>query len=109
MTLAVDRAVKPQHKQTKDWGYTRTCFSGTMCPVVGRVSMDGITIKLPDEVKECREFHVIKDDFNMANSAFAIAKQTNTIPYEVCTNLDRRLPRVYIADGQIKLFNDDKE
>lgn len=83
-----------------------TTMNGTVCPVVGRVSMDGITIKLPDEVKECREFHVIKDDFNMANSALAIAKQTNTIPYEVCTNLDRRLPRVYIADGQIELFND---
>ena len=67
--------------------------------------MDGITIKLPDEVKECREFYVMTDDFNMTNSAVAISKQTNTIPYEVCTNLDRRLPRIYIADTKIVTFN----
>lgn len=82
-----------------------TTLDGVVCPVVGRVSMDGITIKLPDEVKECREFYVMTDDFNMTNSAVAISKQTNTIPYEVCTNLDRRLPRIYIADTKIVTFN----
>ena len=72
------------------------------CPVVGIVSMDGITVKLPDEAKECREFYVIKDDFNMINSAVAVSKLTNTIPYEVCTNFDRRLPRLYLIDGKIQ-------
>lgn len=68
--------------------------------------MDGITIKLPDDVKDCRDFYVIKDDFNPTNSGVAVAKLTNTIPYEVCTNLDRRLPRIYIADGKVKVFDD---
>ena len=63
--------------------------------------MDGITVKLPDEAKDCREFYVMKDDFNTLNSPVAISKGTNTIPYEVCTNLDRRLPRIYLVNGNV--------
>ena len=66
--------------------------------------MDGITVQIPEEAKECKEFYVMKDDYNMINSAVGIAKLTNTIPYEVCTNLDRRLPRIYQADGKIQTF-----
>ena len=79
-------------------------FLGVVCPVVGRISMDAITVRLPEEARECREFFMIKDDFNQVNSAVGIANLTNTIPYEICTNLDRRLPRIYKADEKIQTF-----
>jgi len=61
--------------------------------------MDAITVKLPEAAKECREFILMSADFNDANSSLAMAKLENTIPYEVCTNFSRRVPRLYFYDG----------
>ena len=63
--------------------------------------MDAITVKLPDNDKECREFYVIKDDFNDVNSSLAISRIAQTIPYEVCTNLNQRVPRLYETNGKV--------
>ncbi|XP_045213701.2 alanine racemase-like [Mercenaria mercenaria] len=79
-------------------GYVST-LDGVVCPVVGRVSMDAITVKLPEEAKECREFILLASDFNDLNSAVAISKIQNTIPYEVCTNIANRVPRLYEFSG----------
>ncbi|KAH3863269.1 alanine racemase-like [Dreissena polymorpha] len=76
-------------------------LDGTLCPVVGRVSMDAITIRLPAEAISCREFCLMPSDFNENNSSVAFARYQNTIPYEVCTNLSRRMPRLYVEDGSV--------
>ena len=75
---------------------------GVKCPVVGRVSMDAITIKVPEEAKDCQEFQAIADDFNEFNSVTAISRLTNTLPMEVLGRLDSRIPRLFIVDGQLK-------
>ncbi|KAL4239637.1 hypothetical protein ACF0H5_000446 [Mactra antiquata] len=71
-----------------------TTLNGTPCSVVGRISMDAITVKLPDDVNES-EFCVISADLNDCNSVVEISRKQNTIPYEVCTNINKRVPRVY--------------
>lgn len=75
---------------------------GVECPVVGRVSMDAITIKIPEEAKGCEEFQAITDTFNDINSVVAISRLTNTLPMEVLGRLDSRIPRLFIVDGEIK-------
>ena len=75
-------------------------FAGDVCPVVGRISMDGITIKIHDDVTECQELYVMKDDFNSTNSIISLAKLRNSIPCETCTNFGTRLPRLYIQGGR---------
>jgi alanine racemase len=70
---------------------------GTRCPVVGNVSMDLTTIDvtsvpgaaLGDEVLLLGEQ---RDD---ALDARDLARATGTIPYEVLTNVSRRVPRIY--------------
>lgn len=80
-------------------GYVTT-LDGVPCPVVGRISMDAITIKLPEEVKDCQEFLLMTSDFSDTNSCVAISKIQNTIPYEVCTNISSRVPRLYEIGGE---------
>ena len=63
--------------------------------------MDAITVKLPEEATECREFVLMASNFNDVNSALAISKIQNTIPYEVCTNIATRVPRLYEINGEI--------
>ena len=63
--------------------------------------MDAITIKIPEEAKDCREFHAITDGFNDINSVTAISRLTNTLPMEVLGRLDSRIPRLFIVDGEM--------
>ncbi len=67
--------------------------------------MDGITVKLPEAARHCRHLCVMADDFHSVNSAVAMARIMNTIPYEVCTNLSARIPRLYVEDGVVKPFD----
>lgn len=65
--------------------------------IVGRVSMDLITIDLSN-IKNTkslinREFEIIGSKYTINN----IAKTINTIPYEILTNLGKRYQRRYIS------------
>ena len=74
---------------------------GKVCPVIGRVCMDCITIKVPEDANECREFCLMSPDFNDVNSGLAMARVQKTIPYEVCTNVSIRVPRLYSVDDKV--------
>jgi len=69
------------------------------CPLVGRVSMDEITVRI-DHLKETvtldTVFDVITPDLDPMTSLTGIAKMTGTINYEVATSMALRLPRIYI-------------
>jgi alanine racemase len=89
-------------------GYPRACSSpahagaasvwvkGQFAPVVGRVSMDMITVDVTDvagqiecgDMVELMGAHVTVDD---------IARWAGTIPYEILTRLGSRYPRLYSA------------
>ncbi|MEM7434863.1 MAG: alanine racemase [Myxococcota bacterium] len=73
---------------------------GRRCPVVGNVSMDLTTVDVsavPD-VALGDEILLLGSQGPESLDARDLARTTGTIPYEVLTNVSRRVPRVYL-DG----------
>ena len=71
---------------------------GVRRPVVGAVSMDGITVDLGDldDVTYADEFVLIGEQMQARIDADEVAAQRRTINYEVTTALRDRLPRVHL-------------
>jgi len=69
------------------------------CPVVGRISMDQITVKLPGPVGLDTVFEVTTADFDPTSSLWGWAELTGTVSYEPAVRLAARLPRVYLRGG----------
>ncbi|MGF1634873.1 MAG: alanine racemase [Phycisphaerae bacterium] len=69
---------------------------GKPCPVVGRVSMDLITINLTDcpEASITDTVTLLDNDPASPAGVYAMAKACDTIPYEITTRLGQRAPRV---------------
>ena len=81
-------------------------FSGELCPIVGRVSMDSITIRLPEAPNEDEVFQIISDNFDNKTSAVGLARILEAAVYEMPGNWSTRLSRVYIKNGSIvKIYN----
>jgi len=70
-----------------------------VCPVVGRVSMDQITVRIPAPVGLDQVFEVITPDFDPTSSLWGWAELTGTVSYETAVRLAARLPRVYLREG----------
>ncbi|GIW34344.1 alanine racemase [Meiothermus sp.] len=70
-----------------------------ICPVVGRVSMDQITVRVPAPVGLDQVFEVATPDFSPTSSLWGWAELTGTVSYEPAVRLSPRLPRVYLRDG----------
>jgi len=73
---------------------------GVRCPIVGAVSMDGITVDLGDlhDVTYADEFVLIGEQMRGRIDADEVAAQRRTINYEVTTALRDRLPRVHLLE-----------
>jgi alanine racemase len=71
---------------------------GVRRPLVGAVSMDGITVDLGDlhDVTYADEFVLIGAQMNARIDADEVAAERRTINYEVTTALRDRLPRVHL-------------
>jgi alanine racemase len=74
----------------------RVLVRGRPAPIVGAVSMDGLTVDLGqiDEVTYDDEFVLIGEQMGASISADEVAAERRTINYEVTTALRRRLPRL---------------
>jgi len=76
-------------------GPAEVLIAGKRCPVVGRVSMDMITIDVTDittgEVSRGTEAVLLGDEISVDDWA----RWTGTIPYEILTSLGRRYAKVY--------------
>jgi alanine racemase len=72
---------------------------GRRVPVVGTVSMDGITVDVGeiDDVTYDDEFVLVGEQDGARISADEVAAERRTINYEVTTALRRRLPRRHIG------------
>jgi alanine racemase len=72
---------------------------GRPAPIVGAVSMDGLTVDLGqiDEVTYEDEFVLIGEQSGARISAEDIAAERRTINYEVTTALRGRLPRLHLG------------
>ncbi len=82
-------------------GYTRdmqdfyVLVDGHYCPVVGRVSMDQITVRLPKLYPIGTRVTLLGKDGANQITATDIAEYRQTINYEVLCLLSDRIPRVY--------------
>jgi alanine racemase len=72
---------------------------GKKYPVVGRISMDQIVINIEwDSAYNDDEVILIGESGAEAITCEDLAEWAGTIPYEVLTNINTRVPRVYIGD-----------
>ena len=76
--------------------------TGELCDIVGRVSMDSITVRLPEEPSPDEVFALITDDFDPKTSAVGLARTLGAAVYEVPGNWSTRLPRVAVSGGKVK-------
>ena len=65
------------------------------CPIVGRVCMDQLMVKLPCEMAVGSKVILISNDPDAPNSIKKAADYVDSIHYEVACLLDDRLPRIY--------------
>ena len=76
---------------------------GQRCPVVGRVSMDQITVDLTEVhgVREGDEVMLLGRQGDNEITAEEIAAHAETITYELFTGLAPRVPRRYYREGKL--------
>jgi len=76
----------------------RVLVRGRAAPIVGAISMDGITVDLGqnDDVTYEDEFVLIGEQMGAHISADEVAAERRTINYEVTTALRDRLPRLHL-------------
>jgi alanine racemase len=77
----------------------RVLVRGVYAPVVGAISMDGLTVDLGqiDDVTYGDEFVLIGEQMGSRISADEVAAERRTINYEVTTALRGRLPRLHLG------------
>jgi len=62
------------------------------CPIIGKISMDSCMINLKGTTAKTGDEVVI---FGEQNTILSIANKLSTIPYEIFSNLNRRIKRIY--------------
>lgn len=89
------------NRRLSNLGSVRRVKTGEMCPIVGRVSMDSITVRLPEAPDDDEVFQVVTDDFDDMTSAVGIARNLGAAVYEIPGNWSTRLARVFSRNGKI--------
>jgi alanine racemase len=72
-------------------------FKGRLAPIVGRVSMDLITVDVTDLDSPAPKRGDLVELIGPALSLESVGQRAGTIGYEVLTNLGRRFERVYLG------------
>ena len=80
---------------TRDLQGFYVLVNGEWCEIVGRVSMDQITIRLPEKLPIGTKVTLIGQDGDQVITATDLAQKRGTINYEVLCLLSDRVPRVY--------------
>ena len=76
-------------------GIGKMLINGYLVPTIGSICMDMTMLDITGiEVKPGDEAIV----FNHEHSIMELAKQINTIPYEILTNISQRVKRVYFYE-----------
>lgn len=76
----------------------KVIIRGKTYPLVGRVCMDQILVDMGDDFCKAGEEVVLFGRDTI--TAETIADMVGTIPYEVTCGISKRVPRVYIGDGE---------
>ena len=80
---------------TRDLQGFHVLVDGHYCEIVGRVSMDQITIRLPKTYPLGTKVTLIGQDGHETISATDVAEKRETINYEVLCLISDRVPRKY--------------
>lgn len=74
---------------------------GVACPVIGRVSMDQVTVAVPESVAVTlgEEVVVVGQSGEARVTLEQLAEEAGTINYELAARLAPRLPRRYLGEG----------
>ncbi|CAN5841099.1 alanine racemase [soil metagenome] len=111
---ATYRATRPERWGTVAIGYGdgipralatgggQVLIRGRQVPIIGRVSMDMLTIDLTsvDEAVEGDVVTLIGEDGGVEITLDEVARRCGTISYEILTGLSPRLPRVYMQSEE---------
>lgn len=82
-------------------GGSDVLVAGTRCPIVGRICMDQLMIRLPHAFSLGTRVTLIGKDGNDEITADERAQKMKTINYEVTCLIHPRVPRVFKKNGQI--------
>lgn len=85
------------------YGKVSVIINGKLAPVVGKICMDQCMVDVTDigPVKVGDEVLLLGEENGIKNNADNIAEMLDTINYEILCLIGRRVPRVYIKDGEI--------
>jgi alanine racemase len=72
---------------------------GIRCKIAGRVCMDQMMICIPKELKDIKPGEEVTI-FGEESSVEELAQKIGTISYEILTNINNRVPRMYIKNGK---------
>eukprot|EP00762_Andalucia_godoyi_P003189 ANDGO_01088.mRNA.1 Alanine racemase len=81
--------------------WVRHSRKGILCPVVGRVSMDQVTVRVPEDTTLNDIFELVTADYDPETSISGRANILNSISYEGATSLANRIPRLYTLAGEV--------
>ena len=82
-------------------GQAHVIIRGTSYPVVGRISMDQIVVNIGwDSAYNDDEVVLIGEMDGETITAEDLAVWAGTIPYEVLTNINTRVPRIYVRSSK---------
>jgi alanine racemase len=75
----------------------KVIINGEKYPVIGNVSMDQIVVNIEnDSAYNSDEVILLGSDGKNSITAEDLAKWAGTIPYEILTNINTRVPRIYL-------------
>ena len=78
-------------------GKARVIIRGRKYPVIGHISMDQIVVNIEwDSAYNDDEVILIGEKDGLAITVQDLAEWAGTIPYEILTNINTRVPRVYV-------------
>ncbi|ARJ50240.1 alanine racemase [Staphylococcus lutrae] len=76
------------------------------CEIVGRISMDRTAIRVSKHAQVGDEVVLIDHQGHTSQSLESVARQQQTINYEVLCNISRRVPRVYQIQQKSEISNE---
>jgi alanine racemase len=80
-------------------GKAQVIIRGVKYPVVGLISMDQIVVNIEwDSAYNDDEVILIGEKAGASITAEDLAQWAGTIPYEILTNINTRVPRVYVRN-----------
>ena len=75
----------------------KVLLNGKLYPVIGNISMDQIVVNIEnDSAYNGDEVILLGSDGKNSITAESLAEWSGTIPYEILTNINTRVPRIYL-------------